>query len=49
MSSGLVSILSKPGGVRAALPVAFPAEGEWLVGGDGRRRDNLSLECTIVT
>ena len=26
-----VSILSKPGGVRAALPVAFPAEGEWLV------------------
>jgi uncharacterized protein (DUF1697 family) len=26
-----VSILSKAGGVRAALPVAFPAEGEWLV------------------
>jgi uncharacterized protein (DUF1697 family) len=26
-----VSILSKAGGVRAALPVAFPASGEWLV------------------
>ena len=26
-----VSILSKAGGVRAALPVTFPAEGEWLV------------------
>jgi uncharacterized protein (DUF1697 family) len=26
-----VSILSKAGGVRASLPVAFPAEGEWLV------------------
>lgn len=26
-----VSILSKPGGVRAALPVTFPADGEWLV------------------
>jgi uncharacterized protein (DUF1697 family) len=26
-----VSILSKPGGVRASLPVAFPPDGEWLV------------------
>jgi uncharacterized protein (DUF1697 family) len=26
-----VSILSKTGGVRASLPVAFPSEGEWLV------------------
>ena len=26
-----VSILSKAGGVRASLPVAFPSEGEWLV------------------
>ena len=26
-----VSILSKTGGVRASLPVSFPAEGEWLV------------------
>jgi uncharacterized protein (DUF1697 family) len=26
-----VSILSKTGGVRAALPVTFPSEGEWLV------------------
>ena len=26
-----VSILSKVGGVRASLPVAFPADGEWLV------------------
>jgi len=26
-----VSILSKTGGVRAALPVAFPSEPEWLV------------------
>jgi uncharacterized protein (DUF1697 family) len=26
-----VSILSKPGEVRAELPVAFPSEGEWLV------------------
>ncbi len=26
-----VSILAKPGGVRASLPVAFPPEGEWLV------------------
>ena len=26
-----VSILSKAGGVRATLPVAFPADGEWLV------------------
>jgi hypothetical protein len=26
-----VSILSKAGGVRASLPVAFPADGEWLV------------------
>jgi len=26
-----VSILSKAGGVRAPLPVAFPAAGEWLV------------------
>ncbi|MGB8062374.1 MAG: DUF1697 domain-containing protein [Candidatus Sulfotelmatobacter sp.] len=26
-----VSILSKAGGVRAALPVTFPADGEWLV------------------
>jgi len=26
-----VSVLSKSGGVRASLPVAFPAEGEWLV------------------
>ena len=26
-----VSILSKAGGVRAALPVTFPAGGEWLV------------------
>ncbi len=26
-----VSILSKAGGVRAALPVAFPSEGKWLV------------------
>ncbi len=26
-----VSILSKAGGVRAPLPVTFPAEGEWLV------------------
>src|SRR5580658_5453425 len=26
-----VSILSKAGGVRAPLPVALPAEGEWLV------------------
>src|SRR5438309_154379 len=26
-----VSILSKVGGVRAALPVAFPSDGEWLV------------------
>jgi len=26
-----VSILSKAGGVRATLPVSFPAEGEWLV------------------
>jgi uncharacterized protein (DUF1697 family) len=25
-----VSILSKAGGVRASLPVAFPSEGEWL-------------------
>lgn len=33
-----VSILSKAGGVRATLPVAFPTEGEWLVrviGADG--------------
>src|SRR5438270_13618673 len=26
-----VSILSKAGGVRASLPVAFPADGDWLV------------------
>jgi uncharacterized protein (DUF1697 family) len=26
-----VSILSKPGGVRAALPVTFPSDGKWLV------------------
>jgi len=26
-----VSVLSKAGGVRASLPVAFPPEGEWLV------------------
>ncbi len=26
-----VSILSRPGGVRATLPVTFPADGEWLV------------------
>ncbi|MGO9074349.1 MAG: DUF1697 domain-containing protein [Terriglobales bacterium] len=26
-----VSILSKAGGVRAALPVMFPSDGEWLV------------------
>ena len=26
-----VSILSKAGGVRAALPVTFPSDGEWLV------------------
>ena len=26
-----VSILSKVGGVRASLPVAFPSDGEWLV------------------
>jgi uncharacterized protein (DUF1697 family) len=26
-----VSVLSKAGGVRAALPVTFPADGEWLV------------------
>jgi uncharacterized protein (DUF1697 family) len=26
-----VSILSKAGGVRASLPVAFPSEGKWLV------------------
>jgi uncharacterized protein (DUF1697 family) len=26
-----VSILSKPGGVRAALPVMYPSDGEWLV------------------
>ncbi len=26
-----VSILSKAGGVRATLPVAFPSDGEWLV------------------
>jgi uncharacterized protein (DUF1697 family) len=26
-----VSILSKAGGVRASLPVSFPAEGDWLV------------------
>jgi len=26
-----VSILSKAGGVRASLPVAFPSDGEWLV------------------
>jgi uncharacterized protein (DUF1697 family) len=26
-----VSILSKAGGVRASLPVAFPRDGEWLV------------------
>jgi uncharacterized protein (DUF1697 family) len=26
-----VSILSKTGGVRASLPVRFPADGEWLV------------------
>jgi uncharacterized protein (DUF1697 family) len=26
-----VSIMSKAGGVRATLPVAFPADGEWLV------------------
>jgi uncharacterized protein (DUF1697 family) len=26
-----VSILPKAGGVRASLPVAFPADGEWLV------------------
>jgi len=26
-----VSILSKAGGIRAALPVAFPSDGEWLV------------------
>jgi uncharacterized protein (DUF1697 family) len=26
-----VSILSKAGGVRAPLPVAFPSDGEWLV------------------
>jgi uncharacterized protein (DUF1697 family) len=26
-----VSILSKPGGVRASLPVVFPPDGEWLV------------------
>jgi uncharacterized protein (DUF1697 family) len=26
-----VSIMSKPGGVRVSLPVAFPAEEEWLV------------------
>ena len=26
-----VSILSKAGGVRASLPVTFPADGEWLV------------------
>jgi len=26
-----VSILAKPGGVRASLPVSFPSDGEWLV------------------
>jgi uncharacterized protein (DUF1697 family) len=26
-----VSILSRPGGVRASLPIAFPPDGEWLV------------------
>ncbi|HXJ95067.1 MAG TPA: DUF1697 domain-containing protein [Terriglobia bacterium] len=26
-----VSVLSKPGAVRASLPVTFPSEGEWLV------------------
>lgn len=26
-----VSILSKPGAVRASLPVTFPSEGDWLV------------------
>jgi uncharacterized protein (DUF1697 family) len=26
-----VSILSKPGGVQAPLPVSFPSDGEWLV------------------
>jgi len=26
-----VTILSKPGGVRASLPVAFPSDGVWLV------------------
>ena len=26
-----VSILSKPGAVRATLPVSFPADGQWLV------------------
>jgi uncharacterized protein (DUF1697 family) len=26
-----VSVLSRPGGVRASLPVAFPPDGEWLV------------------
>jgi uncharacterized protein (DUF1697 family) len=26
-----VSILSRPGGVRASLPIAFPLDGEWLV------------------
>src|SRR5262245_51852452 len=26
-----VTILAKAGGVRAALPVSFPSEGEWLV------------------
>ena len=26
-----VSILSKPGGVRASLPVTFPSDGAWLV------------------
>jgi uncharacterized protein (DUF1697 family) len=26
-----VSVLSKPGGVRASLPVTFPKDGEWLV------------------
>ena len=26
-----VSILSKPGGIRASLPVTFPSDGAWLV------------------
>jgi uncharacterized protein (DUF1697 family) len=26
-----VSVLSKPSGLRASLPVAFPSDGEWLV------------------